>query len=36
VWIIHYTPALGADCLLLAMDERNMRALRQAERLDDP
>ena len=21
-----YTPALGAECLLLAMDERNMRA----------
>ena len=22
----HYTPALGPECLLLAMDERNMRA----------
>ena len=34
-WTDHW-PALGPECLLLAMDERNLRASRRADRLDDP
>jgi hypothetical protein len=31
-----YSPALGKQCLLLAMDERNMREALRAESMDEP
>lgn len=31
-----YSPALGERCLLLAMDERNMRAALRAESVSEP
>lgn len=32
----HYSPPLGDECLLLAMDERNLRAAARRERVDEP